>query len=84
MKERLLSRDQDDKSTVDFRMLEARSEISHWAEYDYVLINDNFVKVRNCIIKIIQAEKMRRQRQSGLPDFISHLNNEFDLIKNEM
>ena len=84
LKERLLSRDQDDKTTVDCRMLEARSEISHWAEYDYVLINDNFVKVRDCIINIVEAEKMRRQKQSYLPDFIAHLNNEFDLIKDKM
>ena len=84
LKERLLSRAQDDQSTVDARMLEARSEISHWTEYDYVLINDDFVKVRDCIIKIIEVEKMRRQRQSLLPDFIAHLNNEFDLIKDKM
>lgn len=57
LEERLLLRAQDDKKTVDFRMLEARSEISHWAEYDYVLINDNFSKVKEDIIKIIQAEK---------------------------
>ena len=84
LKERLLSRAQDDQSTVDARMLEARSEISHWTEYDYVLINDDFVKVRDCIIKIIEVEKIRRQRQSSLPDFIAHLNNEFDLIKDKM
>ena len=84
LKERLLSRAQDDQSTVDARMLEARSEISHWTEYDYVLINDDFVKVRDCIIKIIEVEKRRRQRQSLLPDFITHLNSEFDLIKDEM
>ena len=81
LEERLLLRAQDDRRTVDFRMQEARSEISHWAEYDYVLINDNFLKTKEDIMKIIQAEKMRRQRQASLPDFISQLNSEFNLIK---
>ena len=84
LEERLLSRAQDDKSIVDFRMLEARSEISHWAEYDYVLINDNFSRVKDCIVKIIETEKMRRQRQLTLPNFIADLNDEFDVIKNKI
>ena len=62
-------------------MREARSEISHWAEYDYVLINDNFFKVKENIMKIIQAEKLRRQRQASLPEFIARLNEEFEFIK---
>ena len=84
LEERLLSRAQDDKSIVDFRMLEARSEISHWAEYDYVLINDNFSRVKDSIVKIIETEKMRRQRQITLPNFIANLNDEFDVIKNKI
>ena len=84
LEERLLSRAQDDKSIVDFRMLEARSEISHWAEYDYVLINDNFSRVKGAIVKIIETEKMRRQRQLTLPNFIADLNDEFDVIKNKI
>ncbi len=81
LEERLLLRAQDDKKTVEFRMREARSEISHWAEYDYVLINDNFFKVKENIMKIIQAEKLRRQRQASLPEFIARLNDEFEFIK---
>ena len=84
LEERLLSRAQDDKSIVDFRMLEARSEISHWAEYDYVLINNNFSRVKGSIVKIIETEKMRRHRQRTLPDFIADLNDEFDAIKNKI
>ena len=84
LRERLLSRDQDDNNTVNFRMLEARSEISHWAEYDYVLINDNFSRVKSSIVKIIETEKMRRQRQLTLPNFIADLNDEFDLIKKKI
>ena len=59
-------------------MKEARSEISHWSEYDYILVNDNFEKVKKNIIKIIEIEKIKRNRQNILPDFISKLNTEFD------
>ena len=78
LKERLLNRNKDDDKTVKLRMKEARSEISHWSEYDYILVNDNFEKVKKNIIKIIEIEKIKRIRQNLLPDFISKLNTEFD------
>ena len=78
LQERLLNRNKDDDKTVKLRMKEARSEISHWSEYDYILVNDNFEKVKNNIIKIIEIEKIKRIRQNLLPDFISKLNTEFD------
>ena len=78
LQERLLSRNKDDNKTVKLRMNEARSEISHWSEYDYILVNDNFEKVKKNIIKIIEIEKIKRNRQNTLPDFISKLNTEFD------
>ena len=78
LQERLLTRNKDDNKTVKLRMKEARSEISHWSEYDYILVNNNFEKVKKNIIKIIEIEKIKRNRQNYLPDFISKLNNEFD------
>ena len=78
LQERLLNRNKDDDKTVKLRMKEARSEISHWSEYDYILVNDNFEKVKKNIIKIIEIEKIKRNRQNLLPDFISKLNTEFD------
>ena len=78
LQERLLNRNKDDDKTVKLRMKEARSEISHWSEYDYILVNDNFEKVKKNIIKIIEIEKIKRNRQNTLPDFISKLNTEFD------
>ena len=78
LQERLLNRNKDDDKTVKLRMKEARSEISHWSEYDYILVNDNFEKVKKNIIKIIEIEKIKRNRQNLLPDFISKLNSEFD------
>ena len=76
--ERLLNRNKDDDKTVKLRMKESRSEISHWSEYEYVMINDNFEKVKRNIVKIIEIEKMRRNKRISLPDFISKLNNEFN------
>ena len=78
LQERLLNRNKDDDKTVKLRMKQARSEISHWSEYDYILVNDNFEKVKKNIIKIIEIEKIKRNRQNTLPDFISKLNTEFD------
>ena len=78
LQERLFNRNKDDNKTVNLRMKEARSEISHWSEYDYILVNDNFEKVKKNIIKIIEIEKIKRNRQNFLPDFISKLNTEFD------
>ena len=78
LQERLLNRNKDDDKTVKLRMKEARSEISHWSEYDYILVNDNFEKVKKNILKIIEIEKIKRNRQNTLPEFISKLNTEFD------
>ena len=78
LQERLLNRNKDNDKTVKLRMKEARSEISHWSEYDYILVNDNFEKVKKNILKIIEIEKIKRNRQNILPDFISKLNTEFD------
>ena len=78
LQERLLNRNKDDDKTVKLRMKEARSEISHWSEYDYILVNDNFEKVKKNILKIIEIEKIKRNRQNILPDFISKLYTEFD------
>lgn len=73
LRRRLESRATDSEDVIDRRMDRARAEISHWAEYDYVVINDDvdacFVKVR----EILHAERMRRQRQTGLIPFVREL-----------
>jgi len=70
---RLISRATDSHEVVASRMERARSEISHWAEYDYVVINDDvetcFAKVR----EILHAERMKRTRQTGLIPFVREL-----------
>jgi guanylate kinase len=73
LRRRLESRAQDSQDVIDARMDRARGEISHWAEYDYVVINDDvdecFVKVR----EILHAERMKRTRQTGLIPFVREL-----------
>lgn len=73
LRRRLESRAQDSAEVIDSRMERARGEISHWAEYDYVVINDDvdrcFVKVR----EILHAERMKRTRQTGLIPFVREL-----------
>ena len=55
------------------RMTKAIDEISHWPEYDYVLINDQFETTVDQILKIVSSEKLRRRRQVGLEKFIKTL-----------
>lgn len=73
LRRRLEGRATDDMGTIDARMDRARSEISHWDAYDYVVINDDvdscFAKVR----EILNAERMKRQRQTGLIPFVREL-----------
>jgi guanylate kinase len=58
---------------VQRRMAKANNEISHWAEYDYVVINDNLDDTLVKIQTILAAERMKRGRQSGLPEFVGKL-----------
>src|SRR5690625_3027376 len=76
---RLRSRAQDSDEVIAMRMAKARSEISHWAEYDYVLINDNLDRCYAEIGTIMQAERLKLRRQRGIRGFVNLLNEEFDL-----
>ena len=73
LERRLRSRATDSEEVVQARMERARAEISHWDAYDYVVINEDvndcFAKVR----EILDAERMRRQRQTGLIPFVREL-----------
>jgi guanylate kinase len=78
LERRLKSRGQDSPETVERRMKQARSEISHWPEYDYVLINENLETCEAELDQIIAAERLRRVRQLGLVDKVRSLNDEFE------
>jgi len=75
---RLRSRGQDSDAVIDDRMRKSRDEISHWAEYDYVLVNADLDATEARLRSIIEGERLRRDRQPGLNDFVRGLNAEFD------
>ncbi len=70
---RLKKRAEDSKDIVSSRMGKAKSEMSHWIEYDYVLINDNLENCSAQILNILKAERLKRVRQKFIFDFIEKL-----------
>jgi len=74
---RLRSRGQDSDEVIAGRMAKSRDEISHWAEYDYVLVNEDLEATFEKLKTILAAERLRRDRQPGLSDFVRGLNGEF-------
>ena len=75
---RLRDRAQDSAEVIAGRMAKSRDEISHWAEYDYVLVNDDLEATFARLTTILEAERLRRDRQPGLADFVRGLNREFE------
>jgi guanylate kinase len=75
---RLVARGQDGAEVVAGRMAKSRDEISHWAEYDYVLVNENLMQCEAELRSIITAERLRRERRPGLVGFVNDLNREFE------
>lgn len=71
--QRLRSRAQDSDDVVAGRMSKAAGEISHWAEYDYVLVNNDIETCAAQLKKIIEVERLRRTRQTWLADFVRGL-----------
>jgi guanylate kinase len=67
---RLINRAQDSPTVVAKRMAEAGREISHWLEYDYVVVNHDIEKAHREVVSILTAERLRRRRQLGLTDFV--------------
>jgi guanylate kinase len=70
---RLLTRGTDDADVVAARMARANAEISHWDGYDYVLINDDVQTCFEQVLTILNAERLRRSRQTGLIGFVRKL-----------
>ena len=65
LESRLRARGQDTDEVVAERMAKSRDEISHWAEYDYVLVNENLKQCEEELRAIIAAERLRRDRRPG-------------------
>jgi len=70
---RLRARAQDTDEVVARRMSEASSEMSHWQEYDYVIVNDDLDKSLQQVRAILAAERLKRARQIGMGEFVKLL-----------
>jgi len=73
LERRLKSRAQDSAEEVARRMAKAADEMSHWAEYDYIIVNRDLGSSLTRVRAILQAERLRRDRQVGLNDFVKGL-----------
>jgi guanylate kinase len=74
LRDRLIKRAQDSSSVVAKRMAEASREMSHWMEYDYIIINDEVATASAEITAVLTAERLRRSRRTGLTEFVRKLN----------
>ena len=75
---RLRSRGQDSDEVIANRMAKSLDEVSHWAEYDYVLVNDDAHACADNLKAILTAERARRERQISLNDFVRELQTEYE------
>ncbi|MBL6613321.1 MAG: guanylate kinase [Reyranella sp.] len=73
LEKRLLTRAQDTKEIVAQRMAKAADEMSHWAEYDYVVVNRDIATSLNNLKAILTAERLKRERQVGMSGFVKAL-----------
>jgi len=73
LERRLKRRAQDSKSVIGARMAKAAGEMSHWPEYDYVVVNRDIAEAFAEVRSILAAERLKRERQIGLSDFVRSL-----------
>ncbi|MDD3181786.1 MAG: guanylate kinase [Alphaproteobacteria bacterium] len=73
LERRLYSRAQDTPAEINRRMAKASDEMSHWAEYDYVIINNDLESSVEAVKAILNSERLRRRRLIGLSDFVKGL-----------
>lgn len=78
---RLTTRAQDPEDVVQGRMARAWDETSHYAEYDYVIVNRELDQAKAEVTTILRAERLKRDRQVGLTDFIRELKAQFDALR---
>jgi guanylate kinase len=71
LERRLRRRAEDAEGVVRARLAQVAADVTHWAEYDYVLINDDLDHSVQRVGAVLAAERLRRQRQPGLTDFVS-------------
>jgi len=75
---RLVTRGQDSDEVIAKRMRKSWDEISHWAEYDYVLVNDDLEETDKRLKTIVEAARLKRLQQPGLNAHVKALHSEFE------
>lgn len=78
---RLENRGQDSADVIAQRMTNSLDEISHWSDYDYVLVNNDLDATERQLKTIVTAERLRRAQQPGLVDHVRRLETEFEARK---
>ncbi len=73
LERRLKGRARDPDEVVRERMAKAADEMSHWAEYDYVIVNRDLEASLSQVAAVLAAERLKRERQIGLSDFVEGL-----------
>lgn len=73
LERRLRSRAQDSEEVVTGRMRKAADEISHWSEYDYVIVNEDLERSVADVRAILRGERLKRERQTGIGDFVRRI-----------
>ncbi len=81
LRRRLETRGQDSADVIAKRMQKSWDEISHWAEYDYVLVNDDLDRTDRQLKQIVAAARLRRIQQPELTDHVRSLQMEFEELK---
>ena len=78
LKNRLKRRAEDTEEVIARRLANAREEIRHWLDYDYVVVNDDLGRAYASVRAIVAAERLRRDRRPGLHQFVTGLLEETD------
>ncbi|KZD24362.1 guanylate kinase [Tardiphaga robiniae] len=78
LEKRLHTRAQDSDEVIRGRMSRASHEMSHWAEYDYIVINHNVEEAYSEVQSILKAERLKRERRTGLTSFVRGLQQELE------
>lgn len=73
LQSRLHRRAEDSEEVIARRLANSRAEISHWREYDYVIVNDLLETASDAVQSIVKAERLRRDRRHGVFDFVEKL-----------
>jgi guanylate kinase len=78
LEKRLHTRAQDSAEVIRSRMDRASHELSHWAEYDYIVVNQNVDEAFAEVLTILKAERLKRARRSGLTEFVRNLQRQLE------